>query len=371
MWNPQYLRRIDFRTLPILLGLMVISILVIASTTGEDHFFTGAAISQLQRFGIGFLSYLFFAGLDYHKLRDWTWIFYLVTIILLIGLFFTDSIQKVNRWYRLPIVPIAVQPSEFAKLSLVLTLSWFLEKKGRAVNQLSTFFQASLILLLPFILILKQPDLGTALVLFPIALGMFYFGGINKKIVTVMSALGIAGLIFTSLIFLEIIPHEVIRPYATRFLKEYQFERFNPDTYHHQAAQTAIALGKYYGSGWRKSEFTGRQFLPAAHTDSVFPAFAEEFGLIGVFFMLLLFLGLIYCCFQVTAVARDHFGRVLSAGITIYLAIHIIVNIGMMCGFMPITGVPLILVTYGGSSIFLTLSALGILQSVYARRFMF
>ena len=87
--------------------------------------------------------------------------------------------------------------------------------------------------------------------------------------------------------------------------------------------------------------------------------------------MLLLFFGLIYYSFQVTAVARDHFGRVLSAGIAVYLAIHVIINIGMMCGFLPITGVPLVLVTYGGSSVTLTMSALGILQSVYTRRFMF
>ena len=101
------------------------------------------------------------------------------------------------------------------------------------------------------------------------------------------------------------------------------------------------------------------------------PAFAEEFGLIGVFFMLLFFFGLIYFSFQVTAVAKDRFGRLLSAGITVYLAMHVIVNMGMMCGFLPITGVPLILVTYGGSSVLSTMTALGILQSIYSRRFMF
>ena len=160
-------------------------------------------------------------------------------------------------------------------------------------------------------------------------------------------------------------------PYVTKVIKEYQYERLNPHTYHQKASQTAISLGGVTGSGFRNSEFTGHQWLPAAHTDSVFAAYAEEFGLIGVSILLLLFFGLLYFSFQVTAVAKDRFGRLLSAGITVYLAMHMIVNIGMMCGFLPITGVPLVLITYGGSSILSTMAALGIVQSIYSRRFMF
>lgn len=377
MWNHQVLRRIDFRTLPLIMALMVISILVIASTTsefqltGEDIFFTPNVKRQIQRFGIGTICYLFFAGLDYHKLREWALVFYVGTIILLLGLFFTEPIQHVHRWYRIPFIGGTLQPSEYAKLTLVFTLSWFLEKKGRNVGDWRTVFQGGIIVMIPFLLILKQPDLGSAIVLFPMTLGMFYFGGVRKGVIKMMSALGVAVLILISLIFTGILDHEELRPVATKVLKEYQYERFDPDTYHHQAAKTAIALGKYTGSGFKKSVFTGRQFLPAAHTDSVFPAFTEEFGIFGAIFMLFLFFGLIYCSFQVTAVARDHFGRVLSAGIAVYLAIHVVINIGMMCGFLPITGVPLVLVTYGGSSVTLTMSALGILQSVYTRRFMF
>ncbi len=377
MWNHQYLRRIDFKALPLILALMVISILVIASTTsevqltGEDLFFTPNVKNQIQRFGVGIVCYLFFAGLDYHKLREWAWILYIGTIVMLVGLFFTEAIQHVHRWYRIPFIGGTLQPSEYAKLTLVLTLSWFLEKKGRSVGDWRTFFQASLIVFIPFVLILKQPDLGSAIVLFPMTLSMFYFGGIRKKVISILSACGVIALIIISLIFTGVLSHETLRPVATKFLKEYQYERFDPDTYHHQAAKTAIALGGYTGSGWKKSTFTGRQFLPAAHTDSVFPAFVEEFGIFGAICILLLFFGLIYCSFQVTAIARDHFGRVLSAGIAAYLAIHVVINIGMMCGFLPITGVPLVLVTYGGSSVTLTMSALGILQSIYARRFMF
>jgi rod shape determining protein RodA len=256
-------------------------------------------------------------------------------------------------------------------LIVVITLSFFLESRGYEIKQNRVTWQAILIILIPFLLILKQPDLGTALVLYPIALVMFYFGGIKKRVITIMSILAVGGLFFVSLMFLGVLPHEEMRPYVTKVIKDYQFERLNPNTYHQQASQTAIALGGVSGSGWRKSEFTGRQWLPAAHTDSVFAAFSEEFGLIGVFLMLLFFFGLIYFSFQVTAVAKDPFGRLLSAGITVYLAMHIIVNMGMMCGFLPITGVPLVMITYGGSSILSTMTALGILQSIYSRRFMF
>ncbi len=377
MWSFQYLSRIDFRTIPILIMLMLMSLFVISATTCgsvdklEDSFFTPFVVSQIKWYGIGFLVYLFFAAFDYQKLRKWSFFLYSFTVVMLIGLFFTDPIQNVQRWYRIPGLGLAFQPSEYAKLCVVIALSWFLERKTQNIQSRKTAWQAILIVALPFFLILKQPDLGTALVLFPIALVMFYFGGIKRRIIVVMSCIAMVGFLFVCSLFLGILPYEEMRPYVTKVIKEYQYERLNPNTYHQKASQTAIALGGMWGSGWRNSEFTGKQWLPAAHTDSVFAAFTEEFGLAGVFFMLLLFFGLIYFSFQVTAVAKDRFGRLLSAGITVYLAMHMIVSMGMMCGFLPITGVPLVLITYGGSSILSTMTALGIIQSIYSRRFMF
>jgi len=378
MWQHHYLRRIDLHTVPVILGLMIMSVLIIASTTCElqcaadgGGILTSYCKKQIQWFGVGVGSYLFFARLDYRKLRNWAWILYTGTILLLLGLFFAEPIQNVHRWYRIPIIGGTLQPSEYTKLSIIVILSCFLERRGRAVGSWSTFLQALGLILIPFLLILKQPDLGSALVLFPMVLGMFYFGGIHPIATKVMSAIGITILIFISLVFTGMLSHNELKSVATHLLKEYQYERFNPETYHRNAAQTSIAIGAYRGSGWKKSIFTGKQFLPAAHTDSVFPAFTEEFGLFGATFMLLLFFTLIYRSFQVTVVARDRFGEILSAGIATYLAIHVIINIGMMCGLLPITGVPLILITYGGSSITLTMSALGILQSIYIRRFMF
>lgn len=378
MWTSRYLMRIDFRVIPVILSLMIISILVISSYTidptsdpHEDPFFTPIVLTQIQWFCIGSMVYVFCAGFDYNKLREWTWILYALMLLSLVGLFFTDSIQRVHRWYRIPMLNISFQPSECAKFIVVITLSWFLERRRGIADSWQTAFFALLIVGIPFLLILKQPDLGTALVLYPIALVIFYFGDIKPSVIKWMACLGGSALVIIALIFLGIVPHETLRPYATKFLKEYQFDRLDPTTHHQKSAATAIALGSLTGSGWRKSEFSGRGWLPAPYTDSVFPAFGEEFGLIGLLFLIALYYALIYFSFQVTAVAKDPFGRLLSAGVAVYLAMHILVNIGMMCGFLPITGVPLILVTYGGSSVLSTMMALGILQSIYSRRFMF
>lgn len=377
MWNIRYLSRLDYRTLPLLLGLMIMSLLVISATTCEgldrieESFFTPFVVSQIKGYVVGIGAYLFFAAFDYQQLRKWSLFLYIITLLLLMGLFFTAPIQNVQRWYRIPGLGLAFQPSEYAKLFVVIALSSFLEKKTMVIQSSRTAWQAICIVAVPFLLIVKQPDLGTALVLFPITLVMLYFGGIRRRFISVMSLLALGGVFFVSLIFLGVIPHEQIKPVVTKVIKEYQYERLNPDTYHQKASQTALALGGGFGSGWRNSEFSGKRWLPAAHTDSVFAAFGEEFGLMGIAVMLVLFFGLIYYSFQVAAVAKDRFGRLLSAGITVYLAMHMIVNMGMMCGFLPITGVPLVLITYGGSSILSTMTALGIIQSIYSRRFMF
>lgn len=378
MWSYQHLSRIDFRVIPVMLALMGVSLLVISSHSVEGtsdildaSFFTPIVKQQIQRFAIGWGVFFLAAGFDYNKLREWTWILYALMLLSLIGLFFTDAIQRVHRWYRIPLIGISIQPSEAAKLIVVIALSWFLEQRKMSASQWNTAFVGSIIVGIPFILILKQPDLGTALVLFPITLVMFYFGDVYPPMVKVMTWLGGVGVFCVALIFLGIVSHEDIKPYATVVLKDYQFDRLNPSTHHQKAAAMAIALGGLTGTGWRKSEYTGGGWLPTPYTDSVFPAFGEEYGLIGLVFLMAIFYALIYFSFQVTAVAKDHFGRLLSAGITVYLAMHIIVNIGMMCGFFPITGVPLVLVSYGGTSIWATMAALGILQSIYSRRFMF
>ncbi len=378
MWSSKYLTRIDFRAVVAILLLMAISCLIISSYSSqlgsdsiEEHFLTPMVKTQIQWFIMGWVVFLFFAGFDYNKLREWAWVLYVASIISLIGLFFTESIQNVHRWYRIPIINHSFQPSEYAKLALVIALSWFIERRASSLRSLSTAFGALLIFIIPFMLIYKQPDLGTSLILFPVALVIFYFGDMAPWLIRSMMAIALTAFTVVFLFFSGIISHDAQRPYFLKVIKEYQYERLNPNTHHQKAAATAIAIGGVSGVGFKQSEYTRGGSLPVPYTDSAFPAFGEEFGFLGLLFLLILFYGVIYWSFQVSAVAKDPFGRLLAAGISVFLAVHITGNIGMMCGIFPITGVPLVLVSYGGSSVLSTMMALGILQSIYSRRFMF
>jgi rod shape determining protein RodA len=353
--------------------LMIMSLLVISSTTSLDNpfFLTPYVKSQIKWFALGSMVYIFFAGLDYRFLKKVSPFLYLGMLFLLFGLFFTGPIQNVQRWYKIPVLNFMFQPSEYAKLIVVIALGRYLSDHLDDIKKNRGLLKAALIVLIPFIMILKQPDLGTALVLFPITLGLFYLADVSPKVIKWMSVSAICGFVFVALMFMQVLSHEKMKPYVTVFLKEYQYERLNPNTYHQNASQMAIALGKVTGSGFKQSEFTGGGWLPAAHTDSVFAAYAEEYGLMGTFILLLLFFILVSLGLKVTKLAKDPFGRFLSFGITTTLAMHVFVNIGMMCGFLPITGVPLVMISYGGSSVLSTMSALGILQSIYTRRYLF
>lgn len=369
----KYLSKLDFRQIFLIILLMSISLLVISSQTTEfekDNFFTYYVKNQIQWYVLGWVVYFFFLRFDYRKFYQITWGLYVIMIIFLLGLYLTAPIQSVHRWYRLPLIGMNVQPSEYAKLVVVFTLGWFLEKQKLHVNKISSVFKLILLVAIPFLLILKQPDLGTAIILYPITLVMCYFGNVNRKFIFFMTSIGVVVIVFVSLMFTNVLSHEKMKPFFTKFLKEYQYERLNPQKqYHQKAALTSIALGGFSGSGFKKSEFSSQKFLPAAHTDSVFAAFGEEFGFIGLIAMLLIFYFLVHISFDVVSKAQDYYGRLLASGIAIYLTMHIIVNIAMMCGFLPISGVPLILITYGGTSLLTTMAALGILQNIYIRRY--
>jgi rod shape determining protein RodA len=368
------LRCIDWRVVPVLLLLMTISLLVISSMTAEnmeDSFWTPLVKSQLRWFVCGWGVFVAAALFDYRKLQSFSLVLYVLIIILLLGLFLTAPIQNVHRWYRLGPIGMNMQPSEHAKLILAIALADFLARKQQNITSFRVAVQAFAMMILPFILILKQPDLGTALLLFPIALGMGYFAGIHRGVQRIMTVSGIAGLLAVLVLFAGVLPHEEMRPVFTRFMKEYQYERLNPNTYHQRAAISSIAVGGLTGTGWREGEFAGKKWLPAAHTDSVFAAYGEEFGFVGLMILLSLFFALIYFSLQAAVAARDPFGRFLAVGLTIYLAMHVLFNVCMMCALLPLAGVPLIFVTYGGSSVLTAMAALGILQSIYSRRFMF
>jgi rod shape determining protein RodA len=370
--------QLDFRVIGIVLILQALSLLTIASYSqsllpeGEQaSFFLPAVKSQLQWIVLGWGCFFLCALFDYAKLREWVWIIYAISIIALLGVFLTDPIARVQRWYRIPFLGIGCQPSEIAKLSMIIAVSWFLERRSHVIGSLSTIFFALIIVGIPFFLILKQPDLGTATVLYPMTLVLLFFGGISRSVLKFLCIPGFLILILVGLIFSGNVSYDAIKPHLQGVLKEYQCERLNPDTHHQKASQTSIAIGGLQGAGWKQGEYFRGGSLPAPYTDSIFAAFGEEFGFIGLVGVLGLYYALIYCSFQASASAKDSFGRLISAGIAVYIAIHVLINVGMLCGCFPITGVPLLLLSYGGSSMVITMMALGLQESIYSRRFMF
>jgi rod shape determining protein RodA len=362
---------VELRILVLLSILMCISLCVIESATEELNedwsIWTVQTQGQLRWFLIGWVAFFFFSSMNYRSLRNWSWVLYLVTLVLLLGLFFVPSVRHVHRWYRFG--SIAFQPAEYAKLVLVIVLGNFIEQRNTFSQK--TVWVSLGIFFLFFLLIAFQPDLGSAVILFPITVSLLYLSSVSSSLVRILGVILLGGGVVGSALFLNIIPKETCKPWITSVLKEYQYARFNSKSYHNTAAETSIALGGIRGSGWCHGEFNRKQWLPAAYTDSVFPSFVEEFGLLGAVVLMGVFLALIHWTVETAEKAGDMFGTLLSVGCGTYLGTHLIINLGMMSGLLPITGVPLPLVSYGGSSVLVTMSFLGIIQSVRRFRFVF
>lgn len=369
-----YFRYANSWVFVVILLLMAVSVIVISSMdpSSIDASFgvlTKRTIMQLQHFAIGWGAYFFCMSFDYRKLKQWVWVLYFLMLLSLIGLFFVPAVQNVHRWYKLPFVHLNVQPSEYAKLVVVIMLSYVLDSRKTMISSKSTACIACITVLIPFFLIVKEPDLGTALVLCPVTLTIFYLGNIHPTFVKFCTFVAAVGVVSSLLIFSGIISHEKVKPYALKVIKEYQYERLSPSNHHQRASLISIGIGGVKGYGWKAGEFAGRGWLPYGYTDSVFPALGEEFGFLGLLFVLGLFYSLICLGCRTVAVAVDDFGRFLAGGITTHIAMHVLINISMMCGLLPITGVPLVLISYGGSSVISTMASLGLLQNIYSRRF--
>lgn len=376
MRNTRYFSYVNSWVFVVIILLMTISVVVISSmdpstilVTSSKGLLTNKSIMQIRHFALGWVAFFLCMHLDYHKLRNWAWCLYILMLLSLIGLFFVPAVQNVHRWYKIPLIGLSVQPSEYAKLIVVIMLSYTLDIRKSVISSKTTALLACIIVGIPFVLILKEPDLGTALVLCPVALAIFYLGNIHPVFVKISTIMAGIGMLCSLLIFSGMISHEKVKPYALKVIKEYQYERLSPSNHHQRASLISIGLGGVKGRGWKSGEFAGRGWLPYGYTDSVFSALGEEFGLIGLFFALWMFYCLICFGCRTVAVAVDGFGRLLAAGITVHISMHVLINISMMCGLMPITGVPLVLVSYGGSSVISTMASLGILQSIYSRRF--
>jgi rod shape determining protein RodA len=255
------------------------------------------------------------------------------------------------------------QPSEWVKLILILTMAKYFAEYRENDLSLKELVKAGLVVLFPMALVLKQPDLGTALTYLPIALMALLLGGMRLKHGMVL--LVVAGVLAWP------VWHWGLKPYQKDRLSSFVQPDADAQGSGYQVIQSEVAVGSggIWGKGLAKGTQTQGQFLPVPHTDFIFAAWSEEHGFIGALAVMLLYFGVLMRLIHDAQTAPDRAGVFLIMGVVAVLAFHVLVNVGMVVGFMPVTGIPLPLMSYGGSSILFTFLALGIVMNVRMRRF--
>ncbi len=323
-------------------------------------------IKQVTWCSFGLVLMSIFLLFDYHVLERWAVWIYIIVVVALIAVWGVGKVTAGSRrWIELGLMRF--QPSEFAKLAMVIVLAkYFQNRAGREGSQLGEIVQALMLTAVPFCLVLIQPDLGTAGVIVLISLSVIVFVVANKKI-----------LLWAGGVFLGLLP--IVLLVGDRLLLDYQKRRLltflNPDYdplgagYHIIQSQIAIGSGGILGKGFLKGTQNQLMFLPVKHTDFIFSILAEEWGFIGCMVVLLLFTILFFRGFGIAGKSKDNFGAILAFGCTALLFWHVVVNVGMVMGLLPVVGVPLVFLSYGGSSLLVSFLAVAILVNVSMRRY--
>jgi rod shape determining protein RodA len=349
--------------LTLLLGAIGLVALYSAVTAGEQTTQEVLFKKQFIWFGTGLAVMVLSFVFNYKLLERFAPALYVGCIFLLVGVLLVGTTGGgAQRWLRLG--PISIQPSEFAKLSIIIVLARYYARYANPDGYtLPELIKPALLIGLPFLLIVRQPDLGTGLLLLLVAGSMTVFVKIERRS-----------------FYSFLICGALVGPMVWFFLKPYQKQRIltflNPDRdplgagYHIIQSKIAIGSGMLTGKGYLKGTQNGLSFLPEQHTDFIFSVLAEEWGFIGAVFVLFCFFLLIIWGLRVAYRCRDPFGTILCVGVTAKLFWQVAINIGMVMGLMPVVGVPLPFVSYGGSSIVTAMLCVGILMNVSMRRFL-
>ncbi len=339
--------------------LLVLGLLMIYSTTLENS--TILLVRHILFAIVGFVGMFALAFFDYRKLKSTTWFIYLVIIgsLVLVWLF-GENIRGSTRWFDLGF--FRVQPAELAKLAMIIVMAKFLDQNIERIKDFRYVALFAVYAAIPAFLIFIEPDLGSAIVIFFIWIGMLFASNVNKKHLAVL---------FVTLLVVAVVSWFFV-------LQDYQKERIytfldpNRDPqgsgYNVIQAEIAVGSGQFTGLGVGRGHQSQLDFLPERQTDFIFAATAEELGFLGSSFVLGMFGVIFYRLIRATKHARDNFGMYLSLGIFIMLLAQAIINIGFNIGIMPVTGIPLPFMSYGGSSLLTNLLALGIVQSIVARQ---
>ncbi len=311
--------------------------------------------------GIALAVYAAVTVFDYHWLRTLTWPIYVVNLLLLAAtLLLGDSDAASSRW--ITVLGFQFQFSELAKVVMILVLARYLADREQKLDSLASILGACIVVAPPWILVLMQPDLGTSLVFFAILGGMLFMAGASLRWLAALTAVGLATL---PLVWTYVL-HDYQRERLTSFLDPAQ----DPLGAGFQllTAQQAVASGGLLGAGLTNGAQNQSDLLPVQTTDFVFAIVAEELGFVGCVVVFLLFAALIWRVLAIAWRSRDPFGLMVGAGIASMILFQLTVNVGMVLGVMPITGIPLPFITHGGSSLVSMAIGLGVLQSIAIRQ---
>jgi rod shape determining protein RodA len=354
------LQNVDWTMLAGALGLITLSTTTLASlNVGRAG--GGVAPRQLAWVGIGAIAMIVVASLDYRRLVRLAPAFYVLGLGGLAAVFAMGrAVSGARRWIVLG--PLSVQPSEMFKLCFMLMVVWLLVSRWAQPVTLSVLALLGLVVAAPFVLIVKQPDLGTALLLCPLLIALLVGAGVRLKLLGGLALAGLGTL-----------------PLAWLVMKEYQRERImvyldpfrDPlgTAYNVIQAKIAIGSGQLLGKGVAGATQSRLAFLPERHTDFIFAVFAEMWGFVGCLVLLACYALLLLRGFDIAASAREPVGRLVALGATSLLAAQVLINVGMVTGLLPVVGIPLPLMSYGGSSMLVSMMALGLLLSVRMRQF--
>jgi rod shape determining protein RodA len=362
------LLRLDPLLLLATLGLIVASVYTIRTATrgdipGDPNYYM---YRQLIYIGVGLVLMIALSRLDYSRLREWklgVYAFMIVAILLVYALGFSarGSRRAIEFGF------FNFQASELGKVLLVVALAAFTVDRARRLDERETTSRIVLLALVPAMLVVAQPDLGSGLVYIAIVLAVLFVAGTKWTHFAALAGLGTVALVVVVLAA-PMVGVEVLKPYQVDRLTAFLNPSTDPADEGYQINQslTAIGSGGKTGRGDESTQ-TKLNFLPEHHTDFIFSVVGEEFGFVGAALVLSLFALLIWRALRILTMSKNFYGALVAGGITAMLMFQVFVNVGMTIGIMPITGIPLPLMSYGGSSVITTLIAIGLLQSIYAQ----
>lgn len=359
-------RYVSFRDFDWVLMLFVLLICALgvmeiySATYGTK--FQGAHVKQIYWILGGLVAMFLLSLVNYHLLLGNAHWMYLVALVALIAVrIFGKKYLGARRWIQ--VGHTHFQPSEWVKLILVLAVAkYFAEDKSNEADGFD-IAKVGLLVGLPFLLVLAQPDLGTALTYLPVAIMGLFLGGMKLRHAAVI--------VLCMALVAPVAWYKVMKPYQRDRLTSFIDPESDPQKTGYQVLQSLVAVGSggLTGKGIRKGSQTQGSFLPIPQTDFIFAAFSEEHGFLGAIFLLLLYFIVLMRLIHDAQTAPDRAGTFIVMGVVAVLAFHILVNVGMVVGFMPVTGIPLPLMSYGGSSVLFMFLAMGIVMNVRMRRF--